>query len=71
MGNFISHIFPCMASATSDPPQTTITISSTSACCRGKIIQVTIDDEHKKEFEQIISDFVKKVDENKNNVSMV
>jgi hypothetical protein len=56
-----------------EPAKTTITIKSTSACCRGKIIQIKIDDEHKKEFNELIEQFVKKLDTEKenNNISYI
>lgn len=65
MGQFtsiISSCFPCMSKST-DPNNTTITIHSTSACCRGKLIQVTIDKSHKDEFDEIIKKFIEKISE--------
>lgn len=71
MGNLLSSYFPCMASPSSEPQNTIITIKSTSACCRGKIIQVKLDDEDKKEFEEIIYSFIEKLDKKENNISTV
>ena len=38
--------------------ETTITIRSTSACCRGKIIQIRLDDHQVKEFGDLIAKLV-------------
>lgn len=71
MGNLATKLFPCMTQTMGDPPTTTITIKSTSACCRGRIVQIKIDDEHKKEFNEIIKKFIEKVDKENNSVSLV
>lgn len=71
MGNLISYVFPCMTGATSESPNTTITIKSTSACCRGKIIKIKINDDNKKEFEETIKKLIDKFEIDKNNISSV
>lgn len=50
-------LFPCMGGAQGDA-ETTITIRSTSACCRGKIIQIRLDDHQVKEFGDLIAKLV-------------
>lgn len=72
MGNILpifSSCFPCM-NKSSEPNTTTISIHSTSACCRGKLIQVTINKDDKQVFDEIIKDFIDKIDK-KNQVTMV
>ncbi len=67
MGQFISVLstcFPCMKGE-GEGGQTTITVRSTSACCRGEIRTITIKDEHLSEFKEIIEGFMKKLEETK------
>lgn len=47
-------LFPCMSGG-SDGDTSTITVRSTSACCRGKIVQVRLDDEHMREISVLLS----------------
>ncbi len=50
-------LFPCMGGAQGDTAST-ITIRSTSACCRGKIVQIRLDDHQIKELGDVISKLV-------------
>jgi hypothetical protein len=65
MGNYLSSVFPCMR-GTGEAGQTTITVRSTSACCRGRIIQIKLDEEHKQEFDEIVKKFIEKTSDSKN-----
>jgi hypothetical protein len=40
---------------------TTITVRSTSACCRGEIRTISIDDHHLSEFKEILDGFMLKL----------
>jgi len=56
----------------SEPQTTTITIKSTSACCKGKIIEVKIDEKHKQEFNEVIKNFIEKIEQDKDkNINIV
>lgn len=53
----IRALFPCMSGGGGDT-SSTITVRSTSACCRGKIVQVRLDDQHIKELGDLLSRLV-------------
>lgn len=67
MGNILKRFFPCMSGDSSQPETTTIKIISTSACCRGKIIEVQMDSSYKQEFNEIVNDFIEKIQLDKDN----
>ena len=61
MGAYLScikTIFPCMSGQGDGTSTTTISIKSTSSCCRGKIVQLKLDNEQLKDLNAIVSQLV-------------
>lgn len=65
--NILSACFPCMRNGDGNTPiTTTITVQSTSACCRGKVQKIHIAPEDLEELKEILNEFLKRVDSVKN-----
>lgn len=63
MGNIIGAIMPCMAKINGDdkgPGTVTLSITSTSSCCRGKIMRVELSNEQVAEISRLLSDLISK-----------
>jgi hypothetical protein len=57
--------FPCMRQSQGNDPmniKTTITVQSTSSCCRGEIRKIHLSDSQVQEFKSILDEFLKKID---------
>lgn len=73
MGQYLSILsscFPCMGGE-GETGQTTITVRSTSACCRGEVRTISIKDEHLEEFREIIKNFIDKIEDKQSTVTQV
>jgi hypothetical protein len=69
MGALISKVFPCMAvsipdDGSSQPDSIVVNIKSNSACCRGKTVQLKLDNSQIGDLSKIMAEIL---NTNKNN----
>ncbi len=70
MGNVLARIMPCMTSVATEgdptglgPGTVTLSITSTSSCCKGKTVQLKLNNEHVAEISKLMAELIAKNEE--------